>query len=347
MLTTTSTVDLEPIRREMLTRLEALRVADGPPGAYAAQPGGAPDFYASMDVVHIRTVMGEDLRETLSEAERAAWAEHLGGFQDGAGRFVGTYNGLSQHHALGMVIGALGPLGHGLPRRHGLFDDLCRSADLPGWLEGIDWASQWKASHVFWGGIHCFAMSARCTPAWREKALAWLDREIDPATGWWRRGVRHADRHQGLGGAAHIVPIYEHLGARFTYPEALIDSILARQLPGGHWLDLPGYYPVSYLELDALYLLKFARQRALGRRAGDINAAVDRFAAYALGCWETRREEFFAEHPHHWLGFAGAMGLLQQLQPDRFRDTRRWTDIFSDRRLYQTDVACAAEAASP
>lgn len=333
-------VDLGPIRSELLARLEARRVDGGPFGAYAAKPGGPPDFYTSMDVVHVRTVTGENLRATLTPEERREWALHLGDFQDGEGRFVGTYNGLSQHHALGMVIGALGPLGHGLPRSHGLFEDLLRPEHLPGWLERIDWAAQWAASHVFWGGMHCFAMGGGCTPEWKQAAFAWLDRELDPDTGWWRRGVPHMDRHQGLGGSAHIVPIYEHLGVRFPYPEALIDSILALQLPGGFWLDLPGYYPVSYLELDALYLLKFAGRAAPDHRAADIDLAVGRFADYAMRCWETRREELFDEHPHHWLGFAGALGLLQQLQPGRFRDTRRWTDIFSDCRLYQTDVVC-------
>ena len=36
------------------------------------------------------------------------------------------------------------------------------------------------------------------------------------------------------------------------------------------------------------------------------------------------------------LGAVGAFGLLQQLLPETFVDDGRWTDIFSDERLYQT-----------
>ena len=52
----------------------------------------------------------------------------------------------------------------------------------------------------------------------------------------------------------------------------------------------------------------------------------------------TRWPEFLARKPdlHVVLGAVGAFGLLQQLLPETFVDDGRWTDIFSDERLYQT-----------
>jgi hypothetical protein len=47
---------------------------------------------------------------------------------------------------------------------------------------------------------------------------------------------------------------------------------------------------------------------------------------------------FLAKQPdlHVLLGAVGAFGLLQQLLPETFADDVRWTDIFSDPRLYPT-----------
>jgi hypothetical protein len=39
---------------------------------------------------------------------------------------------------------------------------------------------------------------------------------------------------------------------------------------------------------------------------------------------------------HPLLATVGELGLLQQLDPNRFPDTVKWTDIFSEVRLYNT-----------
>jgi hypothetical protein len=74
-----SPVDLARVRREALAYADRLRVPGGPAGAYFDSPRrtNAPSLYASCDVVHLRTVMGEDLRATLAEADRRAWIEHI------------------------------------------------------------------------------------------------------------------------------------------------------------------------------------------------------------------------------------------------------------------------------
>jgi len=46
---------------------------------------------------------------------------------------------------------------------------------------------------------------------------------------------------------------------------------------------------------------------------------------------------------HILLGAVGAFGLLQQLLPELHHDTVKWTDIFSDPRLYQTAAVEAQE----
>ena len=127
------------------------------------------------------------------------------------------------------------------------------------WLASLDWSGAWRTSHLFWGGVHCFSFSARAGADWLTAAFAWLEANLDPATGWWRAGTPHADRHQGLGGAAHLLPLFAHHGRRFPFPERVIDSVLGMQLPDGRWLDARDgperLHVMHYLELDALYAL--------------------------------------------------------------------------------------------
>ena len=173
--------------------------------------------------------------------------------------------------------------------------------------------------------------------------LAWLDREADPATGWWRRGVTHADRHQPLGGAVHILPIYQHLGRRFHCIERTVDSTLAMQHAGGHWLD--GCEDgLTYLDLDALYVFALGRLWSPGHRAAAVTAAVERHAALVLRGLDGQLDRALSGHAHHLLCLVGILGLHRQLSPEHFRDDRAWSDIFSDPALYRT---ATVEAKAP
>jgi hypothetical protein len=71
------------------------------------------------------------------------------------------------------------------------FDEL---DEIEPWLEQIAWDRQWSASHLFWGGMHCYSMSSRCSAPWRERMFRWLDANLDPQTGWWRKGVPQSGR---------------------------------------------------------------------------------------------------------------------------------------------------------
>lgn len=328
-------IDLKQVRHEILDYFELIRDKQGPHGCYRQGPGKRPDCYASCDVVITRTVMGEDLQQTLSEEERAGWVKHINSYY-----FQGNYHDRFNHshwHANGMVIGALGPLGGHQIEPCPLYKEFDTKEKCVAWLDNIDWRAQWGASHYFWGGMHCFSMSKRCTDEWRTWVFDWLDAELDSETGWWRKGVPHADRHQPLGGSVHIIPIYEHHGRTFPYPDKLIDSTLDLQVEPGCWLDRGGSFHMNYLELDALYALRFGMRYADGYRTADIMAAVERFAEGVEKHWPAVSAAHAHQHPHSVEANMGCFGLLQQFLPERFPDDQTWTDIFSDLRLYQTD----------
>jgi hypothetical protein len=229
-----------------------------------------------------------------------------------------------------MVIGALAVLGGEQPYRVSLYDDFDDPAEIGPWLEKIQWERQWGASHLFWGGMHCFSMSKRCTQLWRDQVFQWLDTNLDPRSGWWRKGVPQAGRHiEVLGGAAHIWPIYQHHARRFPYPQQAIDSILAMQQTDGSWLGFS-----NYMELDALYGLAYMRKQVPDYRGTDILGAARRHGRLV----RERYTQFMSACPgtHTLLAVVGTLALLQELDPEHFRDSVRWSDIFSDRRFYET-----------
>jgi hypothetical protein len=179
-------------------------------------------------------------------------------------------------------------------------------------------------------------MSSKATDVWLEAVFSWLNANLDETTGWWRKGVPHADRHQPLGGSVHILPIYEHHDRPFPYPERVIDSVLELQLPSGNWLDQDDATPVTYLDLDALYALRYMRILADSYRSDDIIRAVERYAGAVDEYWQTAGDALEETHPHFVLAAVGCFGLLNHFLPDRYPDDVQWSDIFSDRRLYQT-----------
>ena len=172
-------------------------------------------------------------------------------------------------------------------------------------------------------------MSRACTDQWRETVFDWLDAHLDPQTGWWPKGIEHRDQNQPLGGGAHIWPIYQHHGRPFPYPKQVIDRILAMQQSDGRWIAFG-----NYLDLDALYGLAYMHSSAPDYRAEDIRRAVGRHGDLAV----RKYRGFIDAKPdtHALLAAIGELGLLNQLDPQRFHDTRKWSDIFSDPLLYDT-----------
>lgn len=338
---------LDEVRQTLTRYVEGLKDRDGPYGAYRYQPGHRTDLYSSLDIAIMRTIMGEDLTSTLSASERSQWCDHINSFASRrGGTKAGAYEDTLGHdplHANGMVIGALGVLGGKQLRPVAMYGAFDESDKIGPWLTALDWENAWSQSHAIWGGALCFSFSKRCSREWMQATLSWLDGEIDPETGWWRRGTACSDRHQPLGGLVHILPLYQHHEHPYPYPERVIDSILALQTGSGRWLAAStpeqGLFSVMhYLELDALYALRIMRDLVPGYRRGDIDAALDRYIALVGTTWPEMREKVIGTHPHVALAMAGTFGCLQQLRPDDFPDKSAWTDIFGDRRFYRTDA---------
>ena len=321
--------DLAQVRAAAMAYMESLQIPDKPYGAFYNAKGKPPTLYASCDAAITRTVMGEDLRKTLTEEQRKEWIDYINSFATPDGRYS-RYYGHSFEHANGMVVGALGALGGRQKYPVKLYAPFDTAEEVGPWLDKVNWVHQWGGSHLFWGGMHCYSMSRRCTDDWRTTVFDWLDANLDPETGWWRKGVKSVSPYEPLGGAAHIWPMYEHHGRRFPMPEKIIDSILALQKPEGQWL---GYG--NYMDLDALYGLRYMHSLAPDYHPDAIRAAALKHGRGLQKRWPG----ILKRNPnlHNLLAAVGAFGLLQQLLPDVYHDDVKWTDIFSDRRLYLTE----------
>ena len=334
--TAAEAIDLVEVRTIINQHFDRLLDREGRYGAYRSGPGERTDLYSSADVAIARHIMGEDLQESLSSQQKEDWVYHINSFQSSRD---GSYGDTLNHaplHANGMVIGALGVLGGRQKYRVKLYDDLNTVEKAGPWLENIDWSLQWSGSHLFWGGMHCYSLSRECSAQWLDFVFNWLDANLDETTGWWRKGIPAADRHQTLGGSVHIIPIYQHHNRVFPFPERVIDSVLALQLENGRWLDTGWQHVMHYLELDALYALNYMMELAPNYRKDDILKSVNKYADLVTGYWKSSRQEMLTLHPHRILAAVGTFGLLQTILPDRFTDQVAWTDIFSDRALYDT-----------
>lgn len=332
---------LADVRKDVLAFCAERQDKQGKYGSYRKSVGQRPDLYSSLDMALARHIMGEDLTQTLSAKQREEWTSHINSFanNDFGKATDGSYfdtNGHSSLHANGMVIGGLSVLGGKQKFPVKLYDAFNSVDKIVPWLESLNWAEQWQASHKFWGGMICYSFSKQCTPAWFDRVFGWLDANLDPQTGWWRRGIPHSDRHQPLGGSVHILPLYEHYNHPFPYPEKVIDSVLKLQLPNGRWLETTDTNIMHYLELDALYAMYLMKKRTPGYREADIARSVDIYSKAVLTYYAEKKRDLYSLHPHMVLAAVGTFGLLQRLNPAVFIDDVAWTDIFSDRKLHMT-----------
>lgn len=332
-------IDLREVRRKINALFEQFRIKEDLYGVYSTGlQTQETDLYASCDVAITRHIMGEKLTETLSSKQKKEWVAYINSYQEPEdGSYTERFNH-SKLHANGMTIGALGVLGGRQKYPVKLYEAFNTIEKVGPWLEEINWQKQWSASHLFWGGIHCYSLSKECDKAWLDYVFNWLNQNLDENTGWWRKNTQYTDRHQPLGGSVHIIPIYQHHNRVFPYPKQVIDSVLALQLSNGQWLDRAKGYPhlMHYLELDALYALDYMETLAPGYRKNDIMSAVNKYADLVYTYWNDDPSLWQDQHPHRILSMVGTFGLLQKILPDRFVDNVQWTDIFSDIQLYNT-----------
>jgi hypothetical protein len=320
--------DLSAIRNDVRAWYRQLHAPGKPYGAYRLNLMVQPDLYASADVAWIRWMM-DDLN-ALTDAQRRDWISFIQTQQ----RPDGTYRHITGHiaaHAFCHATGALRMLNGAHKVRPAFLDRYLDIGTIDHWLNGIDWQRPWGASHDIWGAGLPLACTPETPQAWREALFAWLDREVDPKTGMWRRGIRYDNPVEPLGGAFHIWPIYAALGRDLPYPHRIIDSVLAMQRADGSFEGGFGYG-----NMDAVWVLAYLLERT-SHRGSEVRAALKRSLTGLMRAYARRRSRWLSD-AHSTESRIATLAILSATLPDQFRG-RPWRNPWHCRDLFIIRVA--------
>lgn len=320
-------IDIDPLVESLRDWYGELDTG-GWPGAYRWQPRDLePQLYASADIAWIRWIIGD--LDRLSEEDRARWVAYLQSFQDPRD---GSYPPQRLHdrgHALAHVTVALNALGGAHRYQPRFLDPLLEPGAVEPWLEGLDWYWQWGGSCTLWGHGMVLLSSLSTPPWWEGSLFDWLDREVDPELGAWRRGypVRHQVDY--FGGGFHIWTLYSTAGRPLPYPDRIIDLVLALQRADG---DFDRKFGCGVL--DGVWALAEATDQT-SYRSGDVEVALRR-SLHAL--WELHEEGRFTTGSHGTLSRVGTLAILQRALPDEVVSTRPLCDPWTEPSLYEIRV---------
>ena len=252
-----------------------------------------PDLYGMVDSVYILYTIGELERRT-DKTSRGIWARRILACQDQSGWFsLRNLRGHRPEHATAYAIGALRLLEVTPDEAYvemvrpleGIRAILGNRAAFSRWIErmgfyrlsdvwrkDVGWHHVWRGSHIVGGVAAAVGMVQDCIGSWWPEQVdvaewfrwlfEWLDRNVNPATGYWQRAFWNRIVRRptliDLGGAAHFYWIYEAARHRYCYPERIIESTISLQRPTGLYkqhpfcIDLDANFSIirSFLQLD-------------------------------------------------------------------------------------------------
>lgn len=213
--------------------------------------------------------------------ERASWVEVLRGLQNPQ---TGLYNEDTHHpiHTTAHCVAAI-ELFDALPLHpmQGLAE-LRDPANMESFLDGLDWqARPWSESHKGAGLYVSLILTGEVGPEWQARYFAWLARENDPQSGFWRRGCIGLAQHSGLNsvfphlaGSFHYLFNHEYGRQPLAHPAAMIDSCLELRRSDPYPLG----HAVGFAEIDWVFCLNRA-SRQTDHRFSEARAAMRDFAA--------------------------------------------------------------------
>ncbi len=316
--------DLDAIKERVQAWYGRLQAPGQQYGAYRLTTAKPADLYASADIAWIRWVM-DDL--DLTDEQRSEWIDFI---QDQQNHEDGSYRHITGHcktHAFCHATGALNMLGGPHRFRPRLLEQYLNVEKVPEWLDGINWVRQWGASHDIWGAGVPLICSPETPQVWKDAVFAWLDAEVDPRTGYWRKGVEARSPLEYLGGAFHIWPAYAAVERPILYPERVIDSVLKLEQPNG---SFDGHF--NYGNMDGVWVLEYLSKKTPHRR-DEVSAALARNLHGLMKMYNTLPWRFLSD-AHGTESRIATLGILQSAHPELLKTTKPWRNPWYRRELF-------------
>jgi hypothetical protein len=319
------TYDFSKFQIELYPEWEARFAAGAGVGEFGYLPGATTCSYGTTDMLISRFTMGDLF---LSEAEKDEWAAVINRFQRKDGWYAKSHTSHSREHTTAYATAALALLGRSPARPFAWARTILRDeASMERWIGGPYWSIVWPGSHAVSGVPAALAMTGGAPERFFDWYFAWLDREADPASGFWRRGLVHRfglvprpTKHD-MGGAFHMFYVYERFGRAWRYPERVVDESLRLQRRNGLW---DGDTPYC-IDLDGLYCALRSSRNSGGYREVDVLAAAKAFLATAERVLNDH-DSLFVGYPnsHRLTGALSAVAECALFFPELVRTPRPW-----------------------
>ena len=295
-------------------------------GQYSWKKGGPTSLYGTTDMLISKYIINN---LSLTEEQKDNWAGFINQFQDPEkGWYRKDYTLHYKEHTTAYAIAALylidrSPI-HRLYEIHK--DILPNRKTWEKWIEHPNWSFIWATSHVISGVPAALAMTGEGKEEFYEWCFNWLDREADPKTGFYRRGLLHKiwksriSKHE-LGGAFHMYYVYEFFDRTWPYPEKIVDHTLNLQHENGLWDK-----DVTYcIDLDAIYCLTRSSRNAGNYRKRDVKEAIIKYLKRADQIFNNK-DFFFGsyDNSHRLTGALSAIAECQKFYPDLVKTKKPW-----------------------
>jgi len=207
--------NIDSFLQQLPAYMAKFKTANGA-GEFSYLPGGRkPDLYGTTDMVYL--LYSLDMLDTLSDKDKQNWAALIQSFQnEKTGWFGGNVTMHGKEHALAYAVGALKLLG-AKPAHPFSFRNKYETAEnIERMFETTPWDAIWSGSHIASGIASAFINTGIADVNWLSSYFSWLNREADPATGFWMRknngSRKNTATNNELGGAFHFYFIYTFTG---------------------------------------------------------------------------------------------------------------------------------------
>lgn len=229
------------IKQHVINYLETLSTQDV--GRYRNCRNGHITLYASCFAVMIFHYL--DAMDKFSETDLKQWANYILDYQKKDGLFWGPeiIEGTllsdahsKEHlawHLTCHVLPALSILGEKPRRPLSFIEQYFDSSILIDWLENRNWQEAWLEGNnlLFMGQLLTFLAVEEGDERAKQGVkilLKWLDKKIDPNTGFWGTDG-HCDIYKAVYGGYHQLLLYYYWQHPIMFKKVMIDTVLSLQ----------------------------------------------------------------------------------------------------------------------